>query len=97
MTCPLRLPGVCVTTVNSRYLEPVESQIREPKLSISPFISRFRVQTMTRDLPGHRPTLWCLQLLISMLSNDRGTYISRISVHIDIASAKNHNKPLDVW
>ena len=33
-----------------------------------------------------------LQLSNSMLSDNRGTYVSRISTHIDIAPATNHNK-----
>ena len=33
-----------------------------------------------------------LQLANSMLSDNRGTYFSRISTHIDIAPATNHNK-----
>ena len=33
-----------------------------------------------------------LQLANSMLSDNRGTYVSRISTHIDIAPATNHNK-----
>ena len=38
------------------------------------------------------PTPRRLQLSNSMLSDNRGTYVSRISTHFDIAPATNHNK-----
>ena len=84
-----------VITVDSRYLAPVGSQIRERKLSGSPVISRFHAKAETRNLQDHSPTLWHLHLLNanSMLGNNGCIYISRIFSDIDIAPAKNHNKP----
>ena len=39
-----------------------------------------------------RPGVYNSQVANSMLSDNRGTYVSRISTHIDIAPATNHNK-----
>ena len=46
-------------------------------------------------IQDHRPALpgvYNSQVANCMLSDNRGTYVSRISTHIDIAPATNHNK-----
>ena len=46
-------------------------------------------------IQDHRPTfpgIYNSQTVLVMLSDNRGTYVSRISTHIDIAPATNHNK-----
>ena len=68
------------------------AQIREHKLSGPLVNSHFRVKATTHDLQDHSSTLWC-QHLNSMLSDNRYAYVLRISTDIDIAPAKNHNKP----
>ena len=80
------------TPVISRQLG---AKIRERELSGSPVISRFRARAQTRDLQDQIPTLWRLHLLNpnSMMSDNGGTYISRISADVGIAPATNHNKP----
>ena len=78
------------TPVISRLLG---AKIRERELSGSPVISRCRAKATTREFritDPHTPRR--LQLANSMLSDNRGTYVSRISTHIDIAPATNHNK-----
>ena len=77
------------TPVISRLLG---AKIRERELSGSPVISRCRSKSMTREFRITDPHSRRLQLSISMLSDNRGTYVSRISTHIDIAPATNHNK-----
>ena len=77
-------------TVDSRYLAPVGSQ--NSRARFSRYLARFRAKATTRDFQDHRPTLWRLQLSNSMLGDNRGTYVSRISKHIDIAPATKHNK-----
>ena len=74
------------TPVISRLLG---AKIRERKLSGSPVISREGQDSRIQD---HRHTPRRLQLADSMLSDNTGTYVSRISTHIDIAPATNHNK-----
>ena len=73
------------TTVDSRYLALVGSQN-----------SRARVKWFSgadSRIQDHRPTLpGVYNSQNSMLSDNRGTYVSRISTHIDIAPATNHNK-----
>ena len=78
------------STDDSRYLAPVGSQN-----------SRARVKWFSRYV-ARRPLLansWSqththrrLQLANSMLSDNRGTYVSRISTRTDIAPAANNNK-----
>ena len=66
------------------------AKIRERELSGSPVISREGHHSRIQD---HRPTLpGVYNSQNSMLSDNRGTYVSRISTHIDIAPATNHNK-----
>ena len=65
------------------------AKIRERELSGSPVISREGADSRIQD-QTHTPRR--LQLSNSMLSDNRGTYVSRISTHIDIAPATNHNK-----
>ena len=78
------------TPVISRLLG---AKIRKRELSGSPVISRFRAKAMTRDLQTHiHDIFWRLQISNSMLSDNRSTYVSRISTHIDITPATNHNK-----
>ena len=74
------------TPVISRLLG---AKIRERELSGSPVISRCRA---TREFRITDPHSQRLQLSNSMLSDNGGTYVSRISTHIDIAPATNHNK-----
>ena len=83
------------TPVISRQLG---AKIRERELSGSPVISHFRGRAQTRDFQDQSPTLWRLHLLNpnSMLSDNGGTYISRISADVDIAPATNHNKPYSI-
>ena len=72
-----------MNTVDSRYLAPVGSQN-----------SRARVKWFSRylALSRERPRLANSgSLSNSMLSDNRGTYVSRISTHID-TPATNHNK-----
>ena len=77
------------TPVISRLLG---AKICERELSGSSVISRFRVKATTRDLQGHRPTYMTYSGVNSMLSDNKSTYVSRISTHIDITPATNHNK-----
>ena len=80
------IPVVQSTPVISRLLG---AKICEREFSGSPVIA------MTRDFQGHRPTymtFWRLQLSNSALSDNKGTYVSRISTPIDITPATNHNK-----
>ena len=72
------------TPVISRLLG---AKIRERELSGSPVISRRLANSGSQNHTRRR-----LQLSNSMLSDNRGTYVSRISTHIDIAPATNHNK-----
>ena len=76
------------TPVISRLLG---AKIRERKLSGSPIISRFSAKATTRESRDLRPTLGRLQPSNSVLSDNRFTYVSQISTHIDIATATNHN------
>ena len=78
------------TPVISRLLA---AKIRERELSgISRYLalSREGADWRIRITDPHSPRR--LQLWNSMLSDNRGTYVSRISTHIDIAPATNHNK-----
>ena len=78
------------TPVISRLLG---AKIRERELSGSPVISRCRAKATTREFRITDPPIpRRLQLANSMLSDNRGTYVSRISTHIDIAPATNDNK-----
>ena len=81
--------GLQSTPVISRLLW---AKIGERELSGSPIITRFPAKATTHDFQDHRPTLWRLLLSNSMLSDNRGTYVSRITKHIDIAPATKHNK-----
>ena len=63
------------------------AKILERELSGSPVISRRLANSGSQTHTRRR-----LQLSNSMLSDNRGTYVSRISTHIDIAPATNHNK-----
>ena len=76
------------TPVISRLLG---AKIHERESSGSSVISHFRAKATTRDFQNHRPTLWHILLTNSMFSDNRGTYISQISTHIDIAPVTNHN------
>ena len=81
------------TPVISRLLG---AKICERELSGSPVISRFRAKATTRDFQGHRPTYMTYSGVYksqnSMLSDNKVTYVSRISTHIDLTPATNHNK-----
>ena len=75
------------TPVISRLLG---AKIRERELSDSPVISRCRAKAPTREFRITDPHSQAFTN--SMLSDNRGTYVSRFSTHIDIAPATNHNK-----
>ena len=78
------------STVDSRYLAPVVSQNSWARVKwFSRYLAR-RPRLANSGSQTHTP--WRLQLSNSMLSDNRGTYVSRISTHIDIAPATNHNK-----
>ena len=74
-------------TVDSHYLAPVGSQNSRARVK---WLSR--AKATTREFGITDPHSRRLQLSNSMLSDNRGTYVSRISTHIDIAPATNHNK-----
>ena len=77
-------------TVDSRYLAPVGIQNSRARVKwFSRYLAR-RPRLANSVSQTHTP--WRLQLSNSMLSDNRGTYVSRISTHIDIAPATNHNK-----
>ena len=88
-------------TVDSRYLTPVGSQNLRARVKwfsryLARNISRFRAKATTRDFQGHRPTYMTYSGVYksqnSMLSDNKVTYVSRISTHIDPTPATNHNK-----
>ena len=77
-------------TVDSRYLALVGSQNSRARVKwFSRYLARRR-RLANSGSQTHIPRR--LQLSNSMLSDNRGTYVSRISTHIDIAPATNHNK-----
>ena len=77
-------------TVDSRYLALVGSQNLRARVKwFSRYVARRRRLANSRS-QTHIPRR--LQLSNSMLSDNRGTYVSGLSTHIDIAPATNHNK-----
>ena len=74
------------TPVISRLLG---AKIRECELSGSPVISRCRAKATTREFRITDPHSQAFTTLKQYV--ERGTYVSRISTHIDIAPATNHN------
>ena len=82
------------TPVISRLLG---AKIRERELSGSPVISRCRTKATTREFRitnTHSPAPRRLQLANSMLSDNTGTYVSRIS-HRHRTSNKSQQATLD--
>ena len=88
---PLVTYGVAsLYTVDSRYLALVGIQNSRARVKwFSRYLARRR-RLANSGSQTHIPRR--LQLSNSMLSDNRGTYVSRISTHIDIAPATNHNK-----
>ena len=82
-------------TVDSRYLALVGSQNSRARVKWFSRYLALSAKAQTRDFQDQSPTQWSLYLLNpnSMLSDNGGTYISRISAEVDIAPATNHNKP----
>ena len=80
-------------TVDSRYLALVGSQNSRARVKwFSRYLALSREGHDSR-IQDHKPTLpGVYNSQNSMLSDNRGTYVSRISTHIDIAPATNHNK-----
>ena len=94
-------PEILNSTVDSRYLAPVGSQNLRARVKwfsryLARNISRFRAKATTRDFQGHRPTYMTYSGVYksqnSMLSDNKVTYVSWISTHIDLTPATNHNK-----
>ena len=78
------------TPVISRLLGAKIREARVKWFSRYLALSREGHDSQIQDHKTHTPKR--LQLSNSMLSDNRGTYVSRISTHIDIAPATNHNK-----
>ena len=83
-------------TVDSRYLAPVGSQNSRARVKwFSRYLALSREGHDSR-IQDHRPTLPGVYNSQSMLSDNRGTYVSRISTQIDIAPAtKSQQATLD--
>ena len=86
-------------TVDSRYLAPVGSQnLRAPVKWFSRYLALSREGHDSR-LPVSQTHIhdifWRLQISNSMLSDNRGTYVSRISTHRHHTSDKSQQATLD--
>ena len=82
-----------VNTVDSRYLALVGSQNSRARVKwLSRAVARRRRLANSGSPYPHSQAFTTLKHWNSMLSDNRGTYVSRISTHIDIAPATNHNK-----
>ena len=77
------------------HIKTVGSQILRARVKwFSRYLALSR-EGHNSGIQDHRPALpgvYNSQVANSMLSDNRGTYVSRISTHIDIAPATNHNK-----
>ena len=77
------------------HIKTVGSQILQARVKwFSRYLALSR-EGHNSGIQDHRPALpgvYNSQVANSMLSDNRGTYVSRISTHIDIAPATNHNK-----
>ena len=91
--------GCVAYTVDSRYLAPVGSQNLRARVKwFSRYLALSREGHNSR-LPGsqtHIPAYMTYSGVYksqnSMLSDNKVTYVSRISTHIDLTPATNHNK-----
>ena len=79
-------------TVDSRYLAPVGSQNLRARVKWFSRGHNSRLPGSQTHIPAYMTYSGVYKSQNSMLSDNKVTYVSRISTHIDLTPATNHNK-----